>query len=70
MQQKLLSTIWAPAQERITCVLRCVRGIPAKRLCSLNKSSMKPAGYGERFVKRRGLFCVAGDEPSSFSFVV
>jgi hypothetical protein len=27
---------------------------------SLNKTSIKPAVYGERFVKRRGLFCVSG----------
>jgi len=25
----------------------------------LNKTSMKPAGYSERFVKRHGLFCLA-----------
>ena len=29
---------------------------------SLNKTSIKPACYGERFVKRRGLFCLSGDE--------
>src|ERR1700690_3076768 len=26
---------------------------------ALNKTSTKPAPYGERFVKRRGLFCLA-----------
>jgi hypothetical protein len=25
---------------------------------SLNKRSTKPVAYGERFVKRRGLFCL------------
>src|SRR6266436_8553950 len=27
-------------------------------LRTLNKMSIKPASYGERFVKRRGLFCM------------
>src|SRR5689334_5263036 len=28
-------------------------------LRSLNKTSMTPVGYAERFVKQRGLFCIA-----------
>jgi hypothetical protein len=29
-----------------------------RHLRALNKTSTKPAAYGERFVKRRGLFCM------------
>jgi hypothetical protein len=35
-----------------------MRVIPARRARTLNKASIKPAVYGERFVKRRGLFCM------------
>ncbi len=39
----------------------CANGcmIPSVRGDALNKTSIKPVGYGERFVKRRGLFSVA-----------
>jgi hypothetical protein len=35
----------------------------ASRPRNLNKTSIKPAVYGERFVKRRGLFCLAVAPP-------
>jgi hypothetical protein len=34
---------------------------------TLNKTSIKPVGYGERFVKRRGLFCISSGDTMSFS---
>ena len=37
---------------------RCKRR-KIRRAAGLNKRSIKPAGYSERFVKRRGLFCLA-----------
>jgi hypothetical protein len=35
-------------------------------LRTLNNTSIKPVGYGERFVKRRGLFCISSDDTMSF----
>ena len=41
---------------------------PLAGLAALNKTSIKPGGYGERFVKRRGLFCLAGGTASRCRF--
>jgi|GEM_PF-532397 len=43
-------------------IFSCGRTIPnsQRRAAGLNKTSMKPVAYSERFVKRGGLFCLAG----------
>src|SRR5258708_36376330 len=58
-QQRTAQPVLGPrvARTRVRCAAS--GGTMRLRSATLNKTSIKPAVYGERFVKRRGLFCVA-----------
>src|SRR5260221_3874228 len=62
-QQRTAQPVLGPrvARTRVRCAAS--GGTMRLRSATLNKTSIKPAAYGERFVKRRRLFCVALASP-------